>query len=265
MITLTLWSLLVGQFAVAKYVPEWDSLDSRPNPEWYDQAKIGVSMHWGVYSAIPFGNEWFWSNWKAGFNGYAEFMAQYHSNATYQEFANDFKCEHFKPEEWVELFVESGAKYVFLTAKHHNGFTLFPSTFGWNSVDVGPHRDLVQEVRTAIKEKSSLAFGFFYSFMEWFNPMFINDQNNGFKSQEFVEKKMWPELQQLVKKYQPDILWVNGEGTEETYWKSKEFLTWLFNDSPVKDAVVVNDLWGTGTRRTHGGVWTDKKRYAWHN
>lgn len=49
-----------------KYLPEWDSLDTRPLPEWYDKAKIGIFLHWGVYCVPGFGSEWFWYNWRHG-------------------------------------------------------------------------------------------------------------------------------------------------------------------------------------------------------
>lgn len=47
-----------------RYSPKWSDLDSRPLPEWYDKAKIGIFLHWGVYAVPSFGSEWFWSNWK---------------------------------------------------------------------------------------------------------------------------------------------------------------------------------------------------------
>lgn len=47
-----------------KYEPTWDSLDTRPLPEWYDDAKVGIFIHWGVYSVPSFGTEWFWTNWQ---------------------------------------------------------------------------------------------------------------------------------------------------------------------------------------------------------
>ena len=68
----------------------------------------------------------------------------YGPNFKYQDFAPMFKAELFDPDKWAELFKESGAKYIVLTSKHHEGFTLWPSaqSWNWNSVDVGPHRDL---------------------------------------------------------------------------------------------------------------------------
>jgi len=49
---------------VTRYTPTWDSLDSRPLPQWYDEAKIGIFIHWGVFSVPSFGSEWFWNNWQ---------------------------------------------------------------------------------------------------------------------------------------------------------------------------------------------------------
>ena len=66
-------------------------------------------------------------------------------NFTYQEFAPQFTAEFFDPNYWVEVFKASGAKYVVLTSKHCEGFTLWPSkySFSWNAMDVEPKRDLV--------------------------------------------------------------------------------------------------------------------------
>ena len=63
----------------------------------------------------------------------------------YTDFARDFKAEHYDPDYWADLFKESGAKYVVLTSKHHEGFCMWPSvnSWNWNSMDVGPHRDIV--------------------------------------------------------------------------------------------------------------------------
>jgi Alpha-L-fucosidase len=79
---------------------------------------------------------------------YVNFMDRnYRPGFTYQEFAKDFTAELFNADEWADLFQKSGAKYVVLTSKHHDGFALWPSTysFSWNAVDLGPHRDIIGE------------------------------------------------------------------------------------------------------------------------
>ena len=61
------------------------------------------------------------------------------------------------------------------------------------------------------------------------------------------------ELYELVELYKPDLIWSDGDAGPVDYWKSKEFLAWLYNDSPVRDNVIVNDRWGVGTACHHGG------------
>lgn len=66
-----------------------------------------------------------------------------------------------------------------------------------------------------------------------------------------------------VEEFKPEIIWSDGEWeAPDTYWKSKEFLAWLYNDSPVKETVVVNDRWGSETLCKHGGFLTCKDRYT---
>lgn len=96
------------------YEPNWKSLDSRPLPQWYDDAKIGIFLHWGVYSVPSIGTEWFWTNWR---NSHVESYESYMKNNfkpgfTYQEFAPKFTAEHFDASEWADLFNKSGAKYI---------------------------------------------------------------------------------------------------------------------------------------------------------
>lgn len=77
---------------------------------------------------------------------YTDFMKKrYHPNFSYQDFAKDFTAEFFNATQWSEIFQASGAKYVILTSKHHEGYTLWPSkySFSWNAKDVGPQRDLI--------------------------------------------------------------------------------------------------------------------------
>lgn len=93
--------------------------------------------------------------------------------------------------------------------------------------------------------------GFYYSLYEWYNPVFRNDVDR------YVDQRMLPQLKDLVCRYEPDMVWTDGEWdyTSST-WRSTEFLAWLYNESPVREHVVVNDRWGCETRGRHGGFYT---------
>jgi len=107
--------------AAARYKPNWRSIDSRPLPQWFDDAKVGIFLHWGVFSVPSFGSEWFWYNWKVSPNGpdnaddykyTADFMKKnYPPGFTYADFAPQFKAEFFNPDQWVDIFKAAGAKY----------------------------------------------------------------------------------------------------------------------------------------------------------
>lgn len=248
------------------YTPDWDSLDSRPLPKWFDEAKVGIFIHWGVYSVPPYGSEWFWWNWQGIHNeNYTEYMTRnYKPGFTYHEFGPGFTAELFDPKEWADIFEQSGAKYVVLTSKHHDGYTLWPSkySFGWNAMEVGAHKDLVGELREAITKNTKLRFGLYHSLYEWFNPLYLSDIKANCTTQVFVKNKVWPEMKEIVETYKPEVLWSDGdwEATED-YWESKEFMAWLYNDSPVRRTIVTNDRWGRGTGCTHGDFYNCADRY----
>ncbi|XP_028294173.1 plasma alpha-L-fucosidase-like isoform X1 [Gouania willdenowi] len=265
---LSLFVILLGMFILcrAKYEPNWKSIDSRPLPDWYDQAKFGIFIHWGVFSVPSFGSEWFWWYWKVQkAKPYVDFMQRnYPPEFQYQDFAPQFTAEFFDAKEWTDIFVASGAKYIVLTTKHHEGFTLWGSknSWNWNSVDIGPKRDLVGEITDALRAHSSLRLGLYHSLLEWFNPLYEQDAHNAFRTNYFTSTKTLPELYELVVRYKPEVLWSDGVGNApDTYWNSTGFLAWLYNDSPVRDTVVTNDRWGLGSMCKHGGYYTCHDRY----
>ncbi len=250
------------------YKPNWESLDKRPVPQWFEDSKFGIFIHWGVYSVPAWGPtgdsigvydkyaEWYWRKLDEPGKVQKYFkdfhLKTYGPNFRYQDFASMFKAELFDPDKWAELFKESGAKYVVLTSKHHEGFTLWPSaqSWNWNSVDIGPHRDLCGDLSTAVKNKG-LHMGFYYSLYEWYNPIYNSNLSA------YIDQHMIPQMKDLVTRYTPDILWTDGEWDHPSKdWKSEEFLAWLFNESTVKQNVIVNDRWGSETRGSHGGFYT---------
>jgi len=258
-------TLIQGQ----NYQPAWESLDKRPVPGWFEDSKFGIFIHWGVYSVPSWGPtgdsigvydkyaEWYWNKLLNTGSKVNKNFRRFHDETygpdfKYQDFAPMFKAELFDPDQWAALFKESGAKYIVLTSKHHEGFTLWPSaqSWNWNSVDIGPHRDLCGDLTASVK-KQGLHMGFYYSLYEWYNPIYKSDLNK------YVDNHMIPQMKDLVTRYTPDILWTDGEWDKTSKeWKSEEFLTWLYNESPVKENIVVNDRWGSETRSLHGGIFT---------
>lgn len=99
--------------AAVQYKPTWESLDSRPIPTWYDEAKIGILIHWGVFSVPSYVSEWFWYRWKGPKPSASvrHFMLEnYEPGWTYPDFAEEFTAEFFNPDKWAELFKASGAR-----------------------------------------------------------------------------------------------------------------------------------------------------------
>jgi len=264
LLSLALMSLiLLASVALAegiKYEPTWESLDQRPCPAWFDEAKFGIFIHWGVYSVpawAPKGRyaEWYWHAMQNKEGPTWQFhVRSYGEDFRYQDFAPLFKAEMFAPEQWADLFARSGARYVVLTSKHHDGFCLWPSAqaWNWNSVDVGPHRDLVGELSEAVRARG-LRMGLYYSLYEWYHPLYLTDVRR------YVDEHMLPQLKDVVRRYQPRLLFADGEWEHPSeVWRSAEFLAWLFNESPVREEVVVNDRWGKETRGRHGGYYTSE-------
>ena len=131
-----------GAMAQTRYQPNWESIDRRPTPNWYTDAKFGIFIHWGVYSVpafAPVGKyaEWYWNSLSAGPtekgkpNATYQFHAKnYGAKFPYQNFAPMFRAEMYDPAYWARIFEESGAKYIVLTSKHHEGFTLWQNETG---------------------------------------------------------------------------------------------------------------------------------------
>ncbi|KAH6935040.1 hypothetical protein HPB50_002995 [Hyalomma asiaticum] len=345
MLSLASWVVLLVLLALTsatvappaqRYRPKWESLDTRPVPAWFDEAKVGILLHWGRYSVPSFGSEWFWHKWRQDKEPpYVEFMKRnYRPCFTYQDFGSQFTAELFDPEKalgrhlrtvvkgliaftflllwagvgWghhsyetavrrvavarldvalldlatggagvvvlragkarhLGIQYRSGARYVVLTSKHHEGFALWPSNMStnWNSQDVGPNRDLLGDLASAVRRKKGMRFGVFHSLSEWFHPLYLADKESNFTRARYPQAKAFAELKELVERliaklaslcrYHPDLLRIEGDSeAPASCWNSSSFLAWLYNDSPVRSTVVVNDHWGKDVRCKHGDI-----------
>nr|XP_002734463.2 PREDICTED: alpha-L-fucosidase-like [Saccoglossus kowalevskii] len=254
-----------------QYKPTWESVDTRPLPDWYDNAKFGIFLHWGLYSVPAFGSEWFWYNWETKKDpAIVDYMKKnYPQIKEYKDFIALFTAEKFNADYWAELFQASGARYVVLTSKHHEGWTLWgskQSSIG-NSVDSGPHRDLVGELAASIAKKTDLHFGLYYSLLEWYNPLYLSDKASNFEKNDYIKNVVTPQLNELIVSYKPDVLWLDGDwGGSDKYWNATNFLAWLYSESSVKDTIVTNDRWGE--RSKHGDYITKLQKIndrKWEN
>lgn len=111
--TCILFFLLTISHCQPPYTPDWSSLDKRPIPLWYDDAKFGIFIHWGAYSVPSFGSEWFWWYWKGQSPNprYVNFMKDnYKPNFAYADFGPMFTAEFFNSDQWADLLSRSGAK-----------------------------------------------------------------------------------------------------------------------------------------------------------
>lgn len=131
-------------------------------PAWFRDAKFGIFIHWGVYAVPAFGNEWYPREmYRKDSKVYNHHIEKYgpQTEFGYKDFIPMFKAEKFDAEEWVSLFEQSGAKYVVPVAEHHDGFSLYNSVVNeWNSVKMGPMKDIVGELKKASAEHG-LHFG----------------------------------------------------------------------------------------------------------
>jgi alpha-L-fucosidase len=252
----------------------WASLNKRKIPEWFNQDKFGIFIHWGVYAVpayapvIPNSGdsyaEWYWYRIHENKKEFKEFHDKnYGPDFTYPQFEPQFKAEMFDPKQWADVFKKSGARYVVLTSKHHEGYCLWNSAEAdrdwqrpWNAVTGTPKRDLLGDLTDAVRA-AGLRMGYYYSLYEWFNPVWLSDKTK------FVNEHMIPQFKDLVTKYKPSIIFSDGEwDLSDTAWKSEELLAWLFNESPVSKEVVVNDRWGSNTRGKNTGATYTTSEYG---
>ena len=271
---LTFFICLSFALMAQKYEANWSSLNKRPIPEWFSQDKFGIFIHWGVYAVPAYapvikndGNsysEWYWYRINEGQKNFKAFHEKvYGKDFSYPEFEKSFTAELFEPDYWASIFKKSGARYVVLTSKHHDGYTLWnspqaDSSWGrtWNAVEGTPKRDLLGDLSNAVRN-AGLKMGYYYSLYEWFNPLWKTDKKK------YVTEHMTPQFKDLVTRYKPAVIFSDGEWElTDTAWQSPALLAWLFNESPVAKNVVVNDRWGSNTRGKNTGATYTTSEYG---
>jgi alpha-L-fucosidase len=211
---------------VRKYEPTWESLRSYSAPKWFEDAKFGIFIHWGVYAVPAYRNEWYPRNMyikdSPEFKHHREIWGP-QSELGYKDFIPMFKAENWDPDEWAALFKQSGAKYVVPVAEHHDGFAMYKSEHTkWNSANMGPCRNIIAELEKAVR-KEGLKFGVsthrafnwrYYTYSEEFDT--VNPKFSGLYSPEhgkdepaskaFLEN-WFARIREVIDRFQPDVLY----------------------------------------------------------
>lgn len=176
---------------------------------WFSEAKLGIFIHWGIYSRGDWSESWSLFNKQVSVTDY---YAQ----------EQDFTASHYNPEFWAKLIKESGAKYTVITSKHHDGFALWDTKAGNTSAvkNSAAKRDVLSPFVDAIRAEGGIKLGIYYSLIDWSRENYPNIYREGparydinkepERWQHFVSfnKAQLTELQNL---YKPDLYWFDGD------------------------------------------------------
>ena len=188
--------------------------------EWWRDATFGMFIHWGLY-ALPAG-EWDGKTVEKGRIG--EWIMHYLDIpvADYERLAEQFNPIYFDAEQWVAIAKNAGMKYIVITSKHHDGFGLWDSQVSdYDVMDASPFkRDLLMELKQAC-EAAGIKLCFYYSIMDWHQPDaespkdYTHQNNPNANWAVYRGHYMIPQLTELVTRYQPAVLWFDGEWIPE--------------------------------------------------
>jgi alpha-L-fucosidase len=257
--------------AQERFQTTWQSLKKYQTPDWFRDAKFGIFIHWGVYSVPAFSSEWYPRlMYLKDSKEYRHHVEKYGNpdKFGYKDFIPMFKAEKFNADQWVDLFIKSGAKYIVPVAEHHDGFAMYKTALSkWNAAEMGPKRDIIGELAEASRKKD-LVFGLSSHRIEhwWFmngGMQFNSDVQDSTYADFYGPAKifdpfnkndkaplMTPEYMndwllrctELVDKYQPQLFWFDWwieQPVLEPYRKS--FASYYYNKGlEWNKGVVVN-------------------------
>ncbi|MGJ7032143.1 alpha-L-fucosidase [Niabella hirudinis] len=212
------WWVALGSVAQQGMENMWDKSSAageHPNIQWFKDAKFGLFIHWGLYSQLA-------GTWKGkNYYGSGEWImhqARIPVNE-YRAVAHSFNPVNFNAGEWAQLAKDAGIKYMVITAKHHEGFSMFDSKVtDFDIVDATPYKKDPMKALAAATRKNGIRFGFYYSqFQDWNEPdggrntWDFDESKKDY--QQYYRKKAIPQLKELLTNYGPlGIVWFDTPG-----------------------------------------------------
>lgn len=283
------------------YQADWESLSEFVMPKWFEKAKFGIFIHWGVYSVPAFANEWYSRNmYVKDSPEYKHHIETYgpHKDFGYKDFIPMFTAERFDPEYWAEVFAQAGAKYVVPVAEHHDGFQMYRSDLSnWNAYKMGPCRDVLGELKDSLEQRGlvfctsthraehhwfmgpgreiesdiagPMGKGDFYWPAESKQPDFQDLQATPFPPTEFLED--WVERTcEIIDNYDPKILYFDWWIQHEAYKPYlKTIMAYYYNRGRERgyDAAICYKhdacAFGTAIVDVERGKFSETKPYHW--
>jgi alpha-L-fucosidase len=233
--------------------------DHERRMQWWREARFGMFIHWGLY-AVPAGEyqgrrskeigEWImsWANIP---------------RAEYEQFATRFDPVKFNAAEWVRIAKDAGMKYIVITSKHHDGFSMFDSDISnYDIVDSTPYRKDPLRALSDEARKQGLKFAVYYSIMDWHHPsQYVKaagkDETAGDHNTEMREGQkpvyvayMKAQLKEIVTKYDPAVLWFDGEWVN--WWTEEDGKDLYQYVRSLKPGILINNRVGKGRRGMQG-------------
>ncbi len=208
--------------------------------QWFEDAKLGIFIHWGIYAAHGTSESWSFFN---GQTSWPEYMSQ----------KQDFTARRYDPQAWADLIKRSGARYAVLTSRHHDGVALWDSKQGLNVVkDTPAQRDLIAPFATALR-KDGLKVGLYYSLPDWSYSDYDVHTRKEKRYDIREEPARWQryldyyqgQVDDLASRYDPDLWWFDGDWEHSAQeWQADKVRKEILAHNP--GAIINSRLPGNG-------------------
>lgn len=214
--------------AAGPYDATWESLRRYTPPRWYQDAKFGIFLHWGVYSVPAFRNEWYSRDmYREGTPEFEHHVATYgpQSEFGYKDFIPSFTMDRFDPTAWANLFRRAGAQFVVPVAEHHDGFAMYDTARSrWSAARMGPQRDVFGDLLTAVDDAFMVRGASSHRAEHWFfmnggtrfdsdvlDPRFIDFYGPAQREETAPNERHLEDwllrTVEVIDRYRPQVLW----------------------------------------------------------
>jgi len=219
-----------------------NKVDPDNKMKWFQDAKLGIFIHWGIYAVNGIDESW-------------SFFNEYLSHEDYLKQVDGFTAENYDPEQWAKTIKASGAKYAVITTKHHDGFALWDTKYGNLNVMHSPAgRDLIGPFKKAL-DKQGLKAGLYYSLPDWSYVDYPNITrrkkrytNDTVRWQNFLSY-YHGQLKELNSRYRPDLMWFDGDWEfSSEKWQAAQVKNFLLEENP--NLIINSRLGGQGDYAT---------------